>query len=479
MSERSRMTTGPSWGGLAFALAALAVGSQAVRADRIALRGGGEIEGIVLPEADPEDEGRVLVLTRTSSRPLEFRSEKIARVTPVDDALREYLNRRGRPRADGEAEYQLGLWCEQNGLTGPAQIHYRRAVELDKDHDEAHKKLGHVNHNGTWMTYDEQRQKQGLVKYKGRWISEQERQELEDKESFTAEQASWARRLKILRRQWLAGDDAQRQQAEEQLAAIREPAAVRPLVSAFRADPEPVRARLAGFLGAIPGRESLDALVRLALSEPSLEVRQAILEEIRARQDLETVPRFVDALRSKDPIVVGRAAWALGELGAVAAVPKLIPVLVKVERRMVMEPGAPDPGPGIAFSSIGPGPLLPPGGGGAYAVSGGASGTVGGAYVGNGSSIPVVTGPVVGPGVVAFGATSVPYGSYAGMSVGGANPNRPVMRIQTNVYQNEEVLVALRKLTGQDFGYDIPSWRRWMQAAFRPQTAPPRSVPQP
>jgi hypothetical protein len=83
---------------------------------------------------------------------------------------------------------------------------------------------------------------------------------------------------------------------------------------------------------------------------------------------------------------------------------------------------------------------------------------------------------VVGEGVVAYGATSVP---FTGLNLGGTNPHRPVMRRVTNVYRNEEVLAALEKLTGVSFGYDIPAWRRWQRQSFRPSTTPERRVPQP
>ena len=41
-------------------------------------------------------------------------------------------------------------------------------------------------------------------------------------------------------------------------------------------------------------------------------------------------------------------------------------------------------------------------------------------------------------------------------------------------FQNVEVLATLVKLTGQDFGYDIPTWKRWVSHGV-----PPRSHPRP
>jgi hypothetical protein len=46
-------------------------------------------------------------------------------------------------------------------------------------------------------------------------------------------------------------------------------------------------------------------------------------------------------------------------------------------------------------------------------------------------------------------------------------------------FQNTEVLAALVKLTGQDFGYDGAAWRRWLRTSFQPEPVPAKRVPQP
>jgi hypothetical protein len=473
---RSRRTRIGTWGLIA---GLFALGSTGY-ADRILLRGGGVIDGVVLPP-DTSKPGLVHIVTATAAHPYEFRKEQVERVEPAEGPLRDYVARRSTLAETAADHFALGEWCELNQLSGPAQMHYRRAVELDKDHGGAHQKLGHVYQNGRWMSYDEQRQAQGLVRYKGRWVSPEDKAALEQKAAFGAEQESWVRRLKVLRQKLLSGDPAQQQEAEGQLAAIREPAAVLPLLRVLGADPAPVRIRLAQILAAIDGPEAREALVQMILAEPDLDVRRAVLQELQTRHEEETTPRLIKALEDKNPVVVGRAAWALGSLGVVSAVPRLIPKLVKVETKWVMDPLAQrQPGLSATFGSIGPGPVIPPNAG--VGTVGGANGSVAtgpGFAAGNGSSLPILTGPAVGDGVVAYGATSIPYGDYTGLNFGGANPNRPTARLITNVYNNEEVLLALRRLTGADFGYDVDSWRGWLRSSFRPDTMPERRVPEP
>jgi hypothetical protein len=472
MSRRAR-----SRAGLVGMLAVLVLQAALAHGDRLVIRGGGEIEGVILPPEGDRPE-IVRVLTATTSRPFEFKKDQVISVERKEDALREYLGRADSLESTPQSEYDLGIWCEQHGLSGPAKNHFRASIELDPEFEPGHKKLGHVLHNGKWMSYDEQRAAQGLIKHKGRWVSPQEKLALEEKAAFNADQEAWFRRLKVIRQKLFSSNPVVREQAESQLVSIREPSAIAPLIKVFGADDEATRVRLAQLIATVAGPEARDALIRLLVTEPVLSVRQATLHELETLHDPDTPAQLIKRLASKDPVIVGRAAWALGSLGAVNAVPKLIPLLVKIEVKWVYEPSIPSQ-PNMSVGLVEGGPGIAPGGAGGFAVPG-ASGAVSPGYVGGGPSIPVVTGPVVGEGVVAYGATSIPFGTVTGLNLGGGvNPHRPVMRKVTNVYRNEEVLLALEKLTGVNFGYDIPTWKRWQRESFRPSTTAERRVPQP
>ena len=102
----------------------------------------------------------------------------------------------------------------------------------------------------------------------------------------------------------------------------------------------------------------------------------------------------------------------------------------------------------------------------------------------NRSTLAYLTPPAMAPGVVAYGGFSVPYLSQDQLTGGmlGALPpsgRGPVPRLATYTYQNVEVLGALIKLTGQDFGYDDSAWRRWINRSFNPNPKPVRQIPQP
>ena len=84
------------------------------------------------------------------------------------------------------------------------------------------------------------------------------------------------------------------------------------------------------------------------------------------------MPRLIQALRANDLNVINRAAWALGNLNALEAVPRLIPVLLSTDSQLVIV--SPD-----EFSSPTP-PLVPVG------------------ISKNGQNVAVMNGPVVARG---------------------------------------------------------------------------------
>ena len=128
--------------GLGTAIVAVALVGGESRADRITLRGGGQIRGKVLP--DPQSPDRVTILTESGKTPLSFQKAQILQVTAEPSVLDEYLARRDRLTSTAEANYELGVWCEEHKLKDLAELHFEAAVKHDKSYEPAHQKLGHV-----------------------------------------------------------------------------------------------------------------------------------------------------------------------------------------------------------------------------------------------------------------------------------------------------------------------------------------------
>jgi len=439
---------------VACGLFALGPDPRVARADVITLRGGGQVQGKVVP--DPQDKDKVQVWLLQGRKPLSLPKTRIVEVIPKVSPLDEYFVKLKKTAETAQAQYDFGTWCEQNKLTDLARLHYEAALAIDKSFEPAHRKLGHIYHDGYWLTRDELSARQGLVKYKGRWVSAEEKAKRDLEDKALAEQAAWVRRIKILRQAIVNGPTDRRREAEAQLMAIREAEAVLPLMRVLGNDEPAQRILLAQVLSAIPAREATVALVKQVLAEPLSSVRTVVYDKLKDRDDPSVVPRLVKALASSDIMVINRAAWALGNLGAVQAVPKLITVLVTTEDQIVM---------------------VQPGNGNTGAVGG----TGGAPLHVNNSNIALLTPPAVSQGAVAYGAMSAPI--YAlppggGLDVG-AQIRQPEPRVATFTYRNVEVLAALQKMTNQDFGYDMQSWRNWVSRQYNPNPRPARRVPQP
>ena len=189
------------------------------------------------------------------------------------------------------------------------------------------------------------------------------------------------------------------------------------------------------------------------------------MDSLTKRKEPNVISGLVQALRSKDPVVVNRAAWSLGQLKAVTTVPKLIPALITVQTHMIMPPiqGWPSGTSGSSFGSVSP-----------------TAGMSGSNFNNNLNSYGMVTPPGLGPGVAGYGATGIPGPSLpsATFSSGGNGPREQMPRILTLRFQNIEVLSSLVKLTGQDFGFDIPAWQQWVASGYpsRSDSGPPRSA---
>lgn len=439
----------------------LAADSSPARADVIELRGGGQIQGKVIP--DPKSKDRVQILLMQGRHPLSFQKDRVIRVVPKASPLDDYVVKRAKAAATAEAQYQLGYWCEQNRLSDLAKLHYEQALAYDPDFEEAHLKLGHTRVDGSWLTRDDLSAAQGLVKYKGRWVTAEEKSKREDAEKITAAQGSWLRRIRILRQALINGNSDRRREAEAQLMAIRDADAVVPLLRVFGQDEAPRRILVAMVLATIAGPRATAAMVQRILDEPDAEVRSITFDHLRRRNDPRTASRLVRALGSEDIQVINRAAWALGNLNAVDSVPSLVGVLITSEDRIVV----PDlsGGGGLPSPTIPVTPGLTPRAYSNYGV--------------------VASGPpAVGPGAVAYPIGVVPYYSAApGFIPGGTGvmPSKPIQdaHVETYTYRNIEVLNALQKLTGQNFGYDIAAWRQWITRSFNPHPNPRRRVPQP
>lgn len=396
-------------------------GPAVLRSDLIKLENGGEIRGTVESKTGTAGdetvrietlEGGVVVVKRANlqfvtRRPLEVEQYEV-RAKTIPDTV--------------EAHWKLAEWCGRHGLSSQRHSELRRIIELEPDHKQARRGLGHVQYKGEWMTRDEAARARGLVKYKGRYITPQERDILQKSEAEREAEHQWYGRVRLWHN-WLTGSsDKRRTKGLHKLQQIRDPNAV-PALKNFLAESSHGRVRrlYVGILTRMDGYEPVPPLVAASLHDSDADIRFAARDGISPEQSAVARRLYVKALRDDSNQVVRRAALGLKQVGNEDAVPALIAALNTTHRYRVRVPQ-----PSVSVGTDG-------------------------AFGGSGSLIP--------PRIEGLLRT----GQLNGVIV---LPNRSQARATKVVtvryeHQNGEVLSALRKLTGRNFGYNERTWRLW------------------
>lgn len=403
-----------------------APGIASVRADLILKRDGGRVEGEIV--ADERD--RIVVKTRFGTVTLP--RDEIDEIRRTPDLTEAYSRREAETPNTAEAQFELALWCIEQNLTKESQRHLERVIELDPEHAEARKRLGYEKVGDRWLTEGDARSAEGLVKYRGRWMTPQERAQREAKRVGAARRQELGQQIRSAQRGLrLEGNADRREEAREDLLSIDDPAAVPLLIDILgERGSEEERALLVEVLARIDGEESTQALVSVALRDDVEANRSLAIDALIPRKSAELVSDLIGELRDKENDRVRRSAVILGALGDSSAVPPLVDALITTHRR-VEEPSMRDVENALAGPSIRTAEtvILP-------------DGTI------------IRRSPLSGMTLDQAFATSTPQ-----------------RRVIVEELQNDEVLVALQELTGENFGFSKDRWRAWLKAEYQESAA--------
>ncbi|MHC4503333.1 MAG: hypothetical protein ACYTFI_08520 [Planctomycetota bacterium] len=154
---------------LAAALVILGAWVPAVRADVVVLADGRKIEGTVKREGD------VYVITGRFGTTTRVPVYEVAEIRKTKSSFDDFTKKRDALEAKGdkataEEWFELATFAVKQNLTKQARDTYEKVISLDPAHEEAHKALGHVRYEGTWMTEERAMALKGMVKVDGRWV---------------------------------------------------------------------------------------------------------------------------------------------------------------------------------------------------------------------------------------------------------------------------------------------------------------------
>jgi len=409
--------------------------------DLIELTNGGKLRGEL--EQPDERTGTETTTIRTLGGALiSIRDEQVRSIARRPRIVEEYEVRAEDAPDEVDAQWALAEWCRKNGLRDQRETHLRRLVDLDPQHERAHRGLGHVRFEGEWTTRDAVMQSRGYVKHGSRYVTPQERDLLEAKEAAEKVEDSWHRKIKKWH-SWLTGrsEDLKRDALAE-LDQVRDPAAVSSLVRVFSEDENAgLRSLYVDLLARIPGDEAVRALVSQSLFDPDPGPRRRALEGIGPQSYVTAAPHYLDALKHEQNVVVCRAAAALEVIGDPQAVPALIGALVTTHTYRLRVPDR------------------------SNTYSFGTSGSFANPHQ---LSLPPEIELQLRTGQLPNGVIVIPPRELA--------PRRTRLVTVTQDHQNAQALAALTALTGESFGFDKRAWGMWWATR---QQAPPAAKPNP
>ncbi len=405
-----------------FACALVLIAATVASADVVQLKSGALLRGTIKTDAKAKTDalevqllsGTVISVAKEDvaeivRRPLKF-EQYAARVQELDDEL--------------EAHWLLSEWCRENRLDEQRRVHLERVLDFDSEHKRAHLGLGHTQQDGEWLRkeeVEERKREQGFVKFNGKYVPITQLESLQAKAEQTEAQKEWFAKV----RQWLqmaTGPNAGK--AADGLNAIREirsPDAVAALMQLLgKHAREDVRRLAVETIAKIGGHTAAVPLTTFVLREDVRDIREQALASFKSDQAEIARAVFVKALRDRNNVIVRRAGLGLMKVGDGSSVNPLINALLTTHSTTIR----------VAVPTVG--------------------GRVDGKLP-HPSGLPDELVDAMRRGQFPNGFIYAP-GNSAGIT-------REVP-VQATV-ENEEVLLALKKLTKQNFGFDKASWARW------------------
>ncbi len=192
-------------------------------ADTVTLKEGRVVEGKIVRKT--EDAVQIEVTKGDLKAVSHYSTDEVARVeygaSPAEALEKEFQSRFEATENTADAWYALGRWCSEQFLARKAEQAYRKALELDSDHEQARRALGYVLYEGRWISEEDVMIAKGFVKFEGKWVSPEER----DRVLETRRQAEEKRRAEAeerARKIQAARDELEKRRLARQIARMEE-----------------------------------------------------------------------------------------------------------------------------------------------------------------------------------------------------------------------------------------------------------------
>jgi hypothetical protein len=428
--------------GVSLAALSVAILGSAVRADVFFMRDGTRIEGELVQHKGAE------IVVKIGSSTIGLMADQVEKIELGPSPLQQYRQRLAAAPDTPAAHVELARWCAAKRLSDEARDEYFKAIHLDPDNAAARAAVGYVKRGSEWLTLSEARE------FDARTRQRQEQQAILSgvhDQKFQYRRNQWKSQFEQLDKKalsgWFLSDEAQA--AQQEIMAIRDPAAVQPLLEVFGGQSAAEKRLMAvQAVAAIGGEDAALGLLNALVRDPDVKVVATARRALVATDSPKVLLAMNNILRSDDGQARDRVAPVLADLGIGDSVLGLINSLVTSESYVIH-----------------------------HAIDQTQRSWI---VIGTQQNYVANLTPVVAEAAVGFQPTigTVLTGSLLDVKAMVEPWDEHVSRIVTH----PAVLNALQRLTGQDFGYDIRAWHAWyfsQQAAARKGAppAPPTAIP--
>ncbi|MEE2825141.1 MAG: hypothetical protein VYE64_00780 [Planctomycetota bacterium] len=370
--------------------------------DRLVLKSGNEIRGQIINPAVVQD-GRTYVLFRTENGGL-LKLEKgsvVRRAYPADDVVRDYHEKLRALDDTTDAHWAMYQWLSrQKGgasrFKHEREGHLRRIIELDPTDEKALNLLDYQNLNGRWIDKDLLHSYHGYVSEGGKWMPELQFQVNQRAEEQRQAKGDRNGQLKKWARYVLGKENPS--VVQQQLFALVDADSLDLVDKMMKGENRPdVRRMMIEAIGRVPSSFAQSLLVRNALLDPELKVREraVVMLEQPHYVPFRTTSIAAGYLAHPDNVVVRRTCRLIGFMGA-------------------------DNGPYYLTRSLVTQHKM---------ATGNQPGRTKGSFSNDGN-------------LQSFGV--------------GGGPAQKVVSVE-----NDEALDALRNYSGKDYGFDVSRWKAW------------------
>ena len=142
-----------------------------ISADVVKLKNGATIDGVAREEGN-----RVIITIGLGT--VSFDKSEVDSIEKKKSAIEEYNDRWERIKDSRNPNdfYNLAKWAETHKVYRDTSLLYRRAIELNPNHEQSHKALGHELYQERWMTHSAVMTARGFILFRGTWTTSAEKE---------------------------------------------------------------------------------------------------------------------------------------------------------------------------------------------------------------------------------------------------------------------------------------------------------------